>query len=212
MIVRFWPPASLGGRSIYQRRFLSLAQAGKFSLFKVESIALSVGDTVRITKNFRGSATGFRNNELHTVTAVEAGKITLDSSELPNRGALHLDQGIVVTSHASQGKTVAQVIVSIPIQSFSQGKRGAILRVDEPGAESDAPIYRFKGRAAGGGDPQERQDFAVGIDCGRQCRSHAKRADYKAGRREHRRQESTLIQRQRDTKKTAVYEIPDPER
>jgi hypothetical protein len=39
---------------------------------------------------------------------------------LPNRGSLHLDQGIVVTSHASQGKTVAQVIVSVPVASFSQ--------------------------------------------------------------------------------------------
>jgi hypothetical protein len=103
-----------------ERRFLPLAQAGKFSLFQVESIALSVGDTIRITKNFRAGGTRFRTNELHTVTAVEAGKITLDSSELPNRGALHLDQGIVVTSHASQGKTVAQVIVSVPVEAFSQ--------------------------------------------------------------------------------------------
>jgi RNA helicase len=38
----------------------------------------------------------------------------------PGRGALHLDQGIVVTSHARQGKTVAQVIVSVPVESFSQ--------------------------------------------------------------------------------------------
>jgi ATP-dependent exoDNAse (exonuclease V) alpha subunit len=83
-------------------------------------VALSVGDTVRITKNFRAGGTRFRNNELHTVTAVEAGKVTLDAGELRNRGALHLDQGIVVTSHASQGKTVAQVIVSVPVESFSQ--------------------------------------------------------------------------------------------
>jgi ATP-dependent exoDNAse (exonuclease V) alpha subunit len=103
-----------------KRRFLPLVQAGKFSLFQAESIALSAGDTVRITKNFRVGATRFRNNELHRVTAVDPGKIALDSSELPNRGALHLEQGIVVTSHASQGKTVAQVIVSAPVESFSQ--------------------------------------------------------------------------------------------
>jgi ATP-dependent exoDNAse (exonuclease V) alpha subunit len=103
-----------------ERRFIPLAQAGKFSLFQVESVALSVGDTVRITKNFRADGTRFRSNELHTVTAVEAGKVTLDAGELGARGALHLDQGIVVTSHASQGKTVAQVIVSVPVESFSQ--------------------------------------------------------------------------------------------
>jgi ATP-dependent exoDNAse (exonuclease V) alpha subunit len=95
-------------------------QAGKFSLFRAGTIALSVGDTIRITKNFRANGTRFRNNGLHTVTAVEAGKITVGSGELPNRGALHLDQGILVTSHASQGKTVAQVIVSVPVEAFSQ--------------------------------------------------------------------------------------------
>jgi hypothetical protein len=116
---------SQGGKEIVverkgKLRFLALAQAGKFDLFRAESVALSVGDTVRITKNFRAGGTRFRNNELHTVTALEAGKVTLDSGDLGARGALHLDQGIVVTSHASQGKTVAQVIVSVPVESFSQ--------------------------------------------------------------------------------------------
>ena len=54
-----------------ERRFLPLAQAGKFTLFRAELVALSVGDTVRITKNFRAGGTRFRSNELHTVTAVE---------------------------------------------------------------------------------------------------------------------------------------------
>ena len=33
---------------------------------------------------------------------------------------MHLDQGIAVTSHASQGKTVDQVIASVPVNSFAQ--------------------------------------------------------------------------------------------
>jgi hypothetical protein len=103
-----------------ERRFLPLAQSGKFTLFRPESLELSVGDTVRITKNFRTGGTKFRNNELHTVTSVDVSKVTLDGVELADRGALHLDQGIVVTSHASQGKTVDQVIVSVPVESFSQ--------------------------------------------------------------------------------------------
>jgi hypothetical protein len=37
-----------------------------------------------------------------------------------NGAALHLDQGIAVTSHASQAKTVDQVIVSVPVRAFSQ--------------------------------------------------------------------------------------------
>lgn len=34
---------------------------------------------------------------------------------------VHLDQGIAVTSHASQGKTVDSVIVSAPVSAFAQG-------------------------------------------------------------------------------------------
>jgi Viral (Superfamily 1) RNA helicase len=37
-----------------------------------------------------------------------------------NGTALHIDQGMAVTSHSSQGKTVDQVIVSVPVRSFSQ--------------------------------------------------------------------------------------------
>jgi hypothetical protein len=62
----------------------------------------------------------FRNQLFLRVKAVEAGKVTLGAGELEVRGALHLDQGIVVTSHASQGKTVEQLIVSVPVESFSQ--------------------------------------------------------------------------------------------
>jgi hypothetical protein len=32
----------------------------------------------------------------------------------------HLDRGIAVTSHASQAKTVDQVIASVPVRAFSQ--------------------------------------------------------------------------------------------
>src|SRR5262249_26097830 len=39
---------------------------------------------------------------------------------LRNGAALHIDQGVAVTSHASQAKTVDQVIVSVPVRAFSQ--------------------------------------------------------------------------------------------
>jgi hypothetical protein len=39
--------------------------------------------------------------------------------------ATHLDQGIAITSHASQGKTVDQVIASAPVSSFSQINQAA---------------------------------------------------------------------------------------
>jgi ATP-dependent exoDNAse (exonuclease V) alpha subunit len=103
-----------------KKRFFSLSRPGSFNVFEPESIPLSVGDRVRITKNFKSQGKQFRNNELHTVTRIEDGKITLDGAEIISRGGLHIDQGFVITSHAAQGKTVDQVIVSVPIDSFTQ--------------------------------------------------------------------------------------------
>jgi hypothetical protein len=103
-----------------RRKALSLLQAGKFSLFRAESISLSVGDQVRITKNFQSRGCKIRNNELRTVTGLGEGRLSLDKGEIVPRGGLHIDQGLALTSHAAQGKTVDQVIVSVPIESFSQ--------------------------------------------------------------------------------------------
>jgi hypothetical protein len=66
------------------------------------------------------SGTRTFRSELHTVTGLAHGKLVLDKGEIILRGGLHLDQGLAVTSHAAQGKTVDQVIVSVPIESFSQ--------------------------------------------------------------------------------------------
>src|SRR5689334_11191656 len=38
----------------------------------------------------------------------------------------HVDQGFAVTSHAAQGKTVDQVIVSVPIDSFCQANEAQL--------------------------------------------------------------------------------------
>jgi ATP-dependent exoDNAse (exonuclease V) alpha subunit len=101
-------------------RFFSLSRAGSFNVFEPQSIPLAVGDRVRITKNYKSRGKQFRNNELHTVTGIEEGNIKLDETDIMPRGGLHIDQGFVVTSHAAQGKTVDQVIVSVPVDSFSQ--------------------------------------------------------------------------------------------
>jgi ATP-dependent exoDNAse (exonuclease V) alpha subunit len=101
-------------------KILFLLHAGKFNVFKTKSIPLAVGDQIRITKNFQSQGKKFRNNELHTVTGIEDGKLIVEKGEIVPRGGLHIDQGFVVTSHASQGKTVDHVIVSVPVSSFSQ--------------------------------------------------------------------------------------------
>jgi hypothetical protein len=55
------------------------------------------------------------------VVDIDDGKIIFDKGEIVRNGAaLHIDHGIAVTSHASQAKTVDQVIVSVPVRAFSQ--------------------------------------------------------------------------------------------
>jgi ribosomal protein L21E len=100
---------------------LPLDQTGKFSVFEREKVTLAIGDRIRFTKNVKHRGQKFLNNELRTVVSIDDGKIIFDKGEIVRNGAaLHLDQGIAVTSHASQAKTVDQVIVSVPVRAFSQ--------------------------------------------------------------------------------------------
>jgi ATP-dependent exoDNAse (exonuclease V) alpha subunit len=100
---------------------LPLDQTRKFSVFEREEIRLSIGDRIRFTKNVKHRGQKFLNNELRTVVSIDDGKIIFDKGEIVlNGAALHLDQGIAVTSHASQAKTVDQVIASVPVRAFSQ--------------------------------------------------------------------------------------------
>src|ERR1700736_2827240 len=102
-------------------KHLPLDQTGKFSVFEREKITLAVGDRIRFTKNIKHRGQKFLNNELRTVVSIDEGKIVFDKGEIIRNGtALHLDQGIAVTSHASQAKTNDQVIVSVPVRAFSQ--------------------------------------------------------------------------------------------
>jgi hypothetical protein len=57
---------------------------------------------------------------VQTVTAIDQDGIRLSNGVFLRRGLWHLEQGAVVTSHAAQGKTVDQVLVSVPIRASSQ--------------------------------------------------------------------------------------------
>ena len=91
-------------------------QAGRFQLYRVERLNVAAGDTLRLTKSFGA----FKNNELVRVAKVEGGTIALTDGRALAAERVHADQGIAVTSHASQGKTVDQVIASCPVSSFAQ--------------------------------------------------------------------------------------------
>jgi hypothetical protein len=104
-----------------KRALLPLTQPRSFELYERREIPLAVGDSVRITKNFRFGVDRFSNNELCRVVAIDQVGIHLEDGRIIRAAeALHLDQGIAVTSHAGQGKTVDQVIASVPVSAFSQ--------------------------------------------------------------------------------------------
>jgi hypothetical protein len=110
--------SSPGGGSCHRRKG---RRREAFSVFEREKITLSIGDRIRFTENVGQRGQKFLNNDLRTVVSIDEGKIIFDKGEIVRNGAaLHLDQGIAVTSHASQSKTVDQVIASVPVRSFSQ--------------------------------------------------------------------------------------------
>ena len=102
------------------RRALSTSRASSFSVFEKEEISIAVGDTVRVTKTHRSlEGRDLVNNDLLKVIAIRDGLVRFDNGEsLRTHELAHIDQGHVVTSHASQGKTVDQVLISAPVNSF----------------------------------------------------------------------------------------------
>jgi conjugative relaxase-like TrwC/TraI family protein len=96
------------------------SQRGKSNVYESSEIILSVGDQVRVTEGFRERGVTFRNNDLACIAAIDEKRITLDDGRAMAKGFLHLDQGICITSYASQCRTVRQIVALAPIQSFAQ--------------------------------------------------------------------------------------------
>jgi hypothetical protein len=74
----------------------------------------------KITKNFRVGTSRFRNNELCTVTAIGKASQSVARGDQTPRGLFIWTRGLRSRASASQGKTVDQVIVSVPVAAFSQ--------------------------------------------------------------------------------------------
>jgi conjugative relaxase-like TrwC/TraI family protein len=105
---------------------LPLAEADRFSLFHASSLELAAGDVVRITNN------GFTldgqhrldNGALYRVRRFdEQGNIILANGWTVAKDYGHLAHGYVVTSHASQGKTVDRVFIGQGNQSAPASSR-----------------------------------------------------------------------------------------
>ena len=92
---------------------LPLDQAKRFQLFHATTLKVAPGDLVRVT---RGGTTAdgkhrLENGNIYKVKGFdEGGNIELSNGWTIAKGWGFLDQGYVVTSHASQGKTIEDVV------------------------------------------------------------------------------------------------------
>lgn len=117
-----------GDRVVVSEAPLPLEHADKFQVFRQNTLPLAVGDLVRITRNGMTADGRHRlnNGAMYTIAGFTGtGDIRLSNGWTLAADFGHLSYGYVVTSHASQGKTVDRVFIgqssdSLPASSREQ--------------------------------------------------------------------------------------------
>ena len=97
-----------------QEKALPRDQSARFEVYEPSTLALAAGDRIRITHNGQ-SADGHRldNGALYTVGGfTRQGDLRLTNGWVIGQDYGHLATGFYTTSHASQGKTVDQVLIA----------------------------------------------------------------------------------------------------
>jgi len=84
---------------------------GKWDVLVSSTMQVSVGDQIRVTAGFREGKAVFKNNDIAQVRAVTDTELVLHDGRRMRRDGARIDQGICITSHASQCRTVDQVVV-----------------------------------------------------------------------------------------------------
>lgn len=115
-----------GQRLVVGRDPLPLDQAARFTVFHQRTLGLSVGDRIRITRNGNTTVGEHRldNGDVFTVKGFAPdGELILDNGWQLPKDYGHLAHGFVLTSHASQGKTVDRVFIGQSAQSFPASSR-----------------------------------------------------------------------------------------
>jgi hypothetical protein len=72
---------------------------------------VSVGDRIRVTAGFREGKNVFKNNDVAEVREITHTELVLNDGRRMRRDGARVDQGVCITSHASQCRTVDQVVV-----------------------------------------------------------------------------------------------------
>jgi hypothetical protein len=84
---------------------------GKWDVLVSSIMQVSVGDQIRVTGGFREGKNVFKNNDIARVREVTDTELVLGDGCQMRRDGARIDQGICITSHASQCRTVDQVVV-----------------------------------------------------------------------------------------------------
>jgi conjugative relaxase-like TrwC/TraI family protein len=139
-----------------------LQDAARFQVYQAEQVALARGDRIRITQNGfteeprrgvlgRKGKDRLNNGAVYQVDGfTKTGDIRLDNGFVVPKNYGGLTHGFVVTSHASQGKTVDVALIALGQESFaaatkeqtyvsvSRGREAVRLYTDDKAAMLDA--------------------------------------------------------------------------
>ena len=94
---------------------------GKWDVLVSSTMQLSVGDQIRVTAGFREGKNMFKNNDVAQVREITTNtELVLHDGRRMRRDGARIDQGVCITSHASQCRTVDQV-VALPDGADAKG-------------------------------------------------------------------------------------------
>ena len=93
---------------------------GKWDVLVSSAMQVSVGDQIRVTAGFREGKNVFKNNDVAQVREITNTELVLHDGRRMRRDGARIDQGVCMTSHASQCRTVDQV-VALPDGADAKG-------------------------------------------------------------------------------------------
>jgi hypothetical protein len=93
---------------------------GKWDVLVRSTMQVSVGDQIRVTAGSREGKNVFKNNDVALVREVTDTELVLHHGQRLHRDGARTDQGVCITAHASQCRTVDQVVV-LPDDADAKG-------------------------------------------------------------------------------------------
>jgi len=116
-------------------------QHGHLSVYAPERQEMSVGDSVKITRN--EAKLDLANGDRFRVVAVEAGRLRLDDGkrqiEIDGSRAIHVDHAIVATIHSAQGLTADRVLLDAETEKRTTSKQAWYVAISR--ARHEARVY-----------------------------------------------------------------------